>query len=99
MGNNSQRKILYAIICITAVVGIGYLTRDYWYHTMINNCKECGLKYFPEYSPTPSPKATLIPHQHQPPTYTETIPSTAETSAPTSTYTTTTGIYYSLHLN
>jgi len=85
MGNNSQRKILYAIICITALIGISYLTRDYWYPTIINNYRTCGLKYFPEYSPTPSPNVTLIPHQHPPPTYTETMPSTTETSTSTST--------------
>jgi hypothetical protein len=85
MGNNSQRKFLYAIICITALIGISYLTRDYWYPTMINNCRACGLKYFPEYSPTPSPNVTLIPHQNPPPTYKETMPSTTETSTYTST--------------
>ncbi|OGD54185.1 hypothetical protein A3K80_07555 [Candidatus Bathyarchaeota archaeon RBG_13_38_9] len=76
MGNNSQRKILYAIICITALIGISYLTRDYWYPTMISHCRACGLKYFPEYSPTPSPNVTFIPHQHPPPPYTETVPPT-----------------------
>ncbi|MCW4042500.1 MAG: hypothetical protein NWE90_02095 [Candidatus Bathyarchaeota archaeon] len=99
MGNNSQRKILYAIICIVALVGVSYLTRDYWYPAMINNCRACGLKYFPEYSPAPSTNITLIPHQHPPSTYTETIPSTTETSAPTSTDTTTTEIFFTLHLN
>ena len=85
MGNNSQRKFFYAIICITALIGISYLTRDYWYPDMINNCRACGLKYFPEYTPSPSPNVTLIPHQHPPPTYTETIPSTTENSTSTST--------------
>ena len=75
MGNNSQKKFLYAIICIAALVGVSYLTRDYWYPAMMNNCRACGLKYFPEYS-SPSPNVTLIPHQNSPPTYTEPIPST-----------------------
>ena len=85
MGNNSQRKFLYTIICITALVGISYLTSGYWYPAMINNCRACGLKYYPEYSSTPSPNVTLIPHQNPPPTYTEPIPSTTETSTSNST--------------
>ena len=76
MGNNSQKKFLYAIICITAVIGIGYMTKDYWYPAIIENCRECGLKYVPEYSPTPSPDVTFLPHQHPPPPYTETVPPT-----------------------
>ncbi|WP_455369511.1 hypothetical protein [[Eubacterium] cellulosolvens] len=85
MKNNSQKKFLYAIICIISLLGISYVTKDYWCPVMIENCRECGLKYFPEYSPTPSTNVTFIPHQHPPPTYTEPIPSTIETIAPTST--------------
>lgn len=76
MGNDSQKKFLYAIIYIIALLAIGYVTRDHWYPTIIENCRECGLKYFPEYSPTPSSNVTFIPHQHPPPPYTETVPPT-----------------------
>ena len=82
MGNNSKKKVLYAIICITAVIGIGYMTNDYWYPAIIENCRECGLKYVPEdgpnpsSNPTPSPDVTFLPHQHPPPPYTETVPPT-----------------------
>lgn len=76
MENNSKKKFLYAIICITALIGIGYMTNDYWYPAILENCRQCGLKYYSEYTPTPSPDVTFLPHQHPPPPYTETVPPT-----------------------
>jgi hypothetical protein len=66
---------------------------------MIENCRECGLKYFPEYSPTPSPDVTFIPHQHPPPPYTETVPPTMMPSAIISNITTMIRVLFSSYPN
>lgn len=78
MSNLSRRKFIYTGAGIAAAAGLGYFTKDYW-------------SPYLEPSPSPSPNATLIQHQPQQSTVTETTAPAAtvtSTHAPVETTTT-----------
>ncbi|MCJ7634518.1 hypothetical protein MUP77_19265 [Candidatus Bathyarchaeota archaeon] len=77
MPQQSRRKFLYAGAGIAAVVGIGYLTKDYWHPIIQEEYKEVYRRLFPEASPTITPTTTAV---------TET-PTPVPTQSPTSTVT------------
>jgi DMSO/TMAO reductase YedYZ molybdopterin-dependent catalytic subunit len=79
LGRLSRRKFLYTGAS-AVILGVGYLSKDYWYPITREKCKGLYRHLFPEVNPTAAPTANPAPAESP-------IPSPEITPTPSSTET------------